>query len=104
MRAKVAFKSGTKIAYFASTAQPRTQSDDIWARWPAKSPCHLFSFDILTKVNYDKGKLSEPKPDTKTPKKPAGAKNGERVPPTRQWCHPRGFRVSYVKRGTHTDK
>ena len=30
--------------YFASTAQPGTKNDDIWARWPAKPPCHLFSF------------------------------------------------------------
>ena len=34
-------------SYFASTTQPDTQSD-IWARWPAKPPCHLFSFNIQT--------------------------------------------------------
>ena len=38
---------------FASTAQPGTQSDNIWARWPAKPPCHLFSFNILTKVDHN---------------------------------------------------
>ena len=33
-----------ELDYFASTAQPGTQSDDIWARWPAKPPSHLLSF------------------------------------------------------------
>ena len=55
------------VSNFASTTQPGTQSDDILVRWPAKPPFHLFSFNILTKVDYNKGKLSAPKPDTKTP-------------------------------------
>ena len=35
-------------------------------------------------------KLIAPKPDTKTPKKPAGGKMGNVYPRPRQWCHPRG--------------
>ena len=26
-------------------------NDDIWARWPAKPPCHLLSFNMHTTVN-----------------------------------------------------
>lgn len=35
-----------QLDYFASTTQPDTQSDDIWARWSAKPPCHLFRFKV----------------------------------------------------------
>ena len=31
-------------------------------------------------------------------------KTGNVHPRPRHWCHPRGFRVSYVKHGMHTDK
>ena len=52
------------ILYFASIAQPGTQSNDTWARWPAKPPCHWVLFhntrllqnrseaNILTHVSY----------------------------------------------------
>ena len=57
--------------YFASTTKPDTQSDDLWARWPAKLPCHLFSFMINMHTNSRSseiyGKINAPKPDTKTP-------------------------------------
>ena len=66
--------------YFASTTQPGTQIDDSWARWLAKPPCNLFSFKMFTKVDNDKGKLSAPKPDTKTPEKQR-VENG--LPPTK---------------------
>ena len=85
------FESLEEILNFASTNQPGTQRYDIWARWPAKPLCHLFSFNILTKVDYNKGKLSAPKPDTKTPKNQQVEKMGSMHPRPRQGCHPLGF-------------
>ena len=69
----------------------------IWARGPAKPPCRLFNiyadmykYQVLS-VNE---RTEAPKPDTKTPKKPAGGKNtGNVYPQPRQWCNPWGFRV-----------
>ena len=34
-------------AYFASTAQPGTQNDNIWARWPAKAPPRLLISNMM---------------------------------------------------------
>ena len=54
----------TKSHDFASTAQPGTQNDNILARWPAKPPSLLLSFNMLTSVLYSWVKLNAPNPTT----------------------------------------
>lgn len=66
----------SKTVNFAFTNQPATQSDDIWARWPAGQPYLKLDFTLHTKSCYDRKKQKAPKEDTKTPKSQRVEKTG----------------------------